>query len=261
MEAIRNTTMAIHRALWEEPITYHKTPPWPCPTCKVGILQLKEDSLHHDQSWASRDARDEPDWDPEWVVGRFSCLLYCNNAKCGEVVSVAGKQGTEWQPTEQDPFCYQTYFMPEYMSPAPDIFPIPEQTPEVVASEIRKAFELFWVDTSASANRIRSSLEILLTIKRVKRHEQTNKGRKSLSLHRRIELFSLKEPELGQSLMAVKWLGNAGSHSSPISRDDIFDGLDILHHTLEVMFNDRTKIIRKLRAEINRRKGPRKPRI
>lgn len=55
-------------------------------------------------------------------------------------------------------------------------------------------------------------------------------------------------------LMAVKWLGNAGSHTSRPTDEDAFDGFELLEHILRERFNP----LGKLTKTINRRNGPQK---
>lgn len=57
-------------------------------------------------------------------------------------------------------------------------------------------------------------------------------------------------------MMAVKWIGNVGSHGAePLSQNDVFDGLDLLEHVLVEVFENRTKNIARLGRDIIRRKG------
>ncbi len=38
--------------------------------------------------------------------------------------------------------------------------------------------------------------------------------RKIYSLHKRIEFFKVKKPDEGDLFMAIKWIGNSGSHKN-----------------------------------------------
>jgi hypothetical protein len=59
--------------------------------------------------------------------------------------------------------------------------------------------------------------------------------------------------------MAVKHLGNAGSHPSvEIDDQDVFDGFDILEHVLIQLYERTDSDLAKMVKEINKRKGPRK---
>jgi hypothetical protein len=85
--------------------------------------------------------------------------------------------------------------------------------------------------------------------------------RDRLPLHARIVNVASRDKALSESLLAVKWLGNAGSHSEELSRDDIFDALDILDIVLDDLFVRHRTRVKKLVAAINKNKGPKaKPR-
>jgi len=56
--------------------------------------------------------------------------------------------------------------------------------------------------------------------------------------------------------MAIKWLGNVGSHGRvELTRDDVADGLDILEHILVESFDRRTERLKRIEREMIRRKG------
>jgi hypothetical protein len=60
-------------------------------------------------------------------------------------------------------------------------------------------------------------------------------------------------------LMAVKHLGNAGSHPGVIVEDkDVFDGLDILERILVECFEKAGSELASMVKEINKVRGPRK---
>jgi hypothetical protein len=250
----------IDRTLWTKSFSKSHVPAWPCPACDVGTLRLVPESLRFEISRASREAMEGEYWEIEWTTGRYSCLFQCRMTNCVEIVSSAGRFGVE-EFYDQDGSPVQIEgFTPEFFSPSPPLFRIPVETPDDVAEEIRRAFQLFWTDKSASANRIRSALELLVTERGVKRFtiDRTKGKRQALKLHNRIDLFRKQEPEIAESLLAVKWLGNAGSHGTEVTADDIFDAMELLQHTLEELYGKRTRRLTGIRKQINQRKGPRK---
>jgi hypothetical protein len=62
-------------------------------------------------------------------------------------------------------------------------------------------------------------------------------------------------------LLAIKWLGNFGSHESAIKSSDIFDAYDIVELVTEDMFARARRQIASLAREINKIKGPRSKRL
>ena len=238
---------------------------WPCPQCSHGALQLRKESLFEGETTESKVSSGDPAWEPEWIDGRFSCMMGCPH--CGGQISVAGKYRVQddryYDEREGGGGEYQSYYRPEFFSESPPLIAVPEETPPEVLEELRGSFRLFWADPSACANRIRSSLEALLTAQRIPltTGRIAAKGRrKFLSLHDRLVRFAAKQPELSEALMAVKWLGNAGSHSSPVTEDDIRDGFEIVELVLDKLYSRREQRVKSLSRAINRRKGPRSAR-
>ena len=60
----------------------------------------------------------------------------------------------------------------------------------------------------------------------------------TLSLHSRIKLLPKKYHDIQDIFMAVKWLGNAGSHSGTVSADDVLDAYELMQKLLAEVFND-----------------------
>ena len=81
--------------------------------------------------------------------------------------------------------------------------------------------------------------------------------RKPLSLHKRIENFRTTHPREADLLMAIKWIGNSGSHTNePLTKDDILDGFEILDHVTISLYETESIRINKLSKKINQRKKP-----
>lgn len=152
---------------------------------------------------------------------------------------------------------YIQYFKPNYFAPHLKIFEIPKDTPEAVLKEVSKSFSLLFCDPSSSANQIRVALEHLLTHLKIKRFT-TNNGRKIfLALHKRIELLPSKYAHIKDIFFAVKWLGNAGSHSNyEVSLDDVLDSYELMNELLVEIFSDNRTKIKSLAQKINKKKGP-----
>ncbi len=76
-------------------------------------------------------------------------------------------------------------------------------------------------------------------------------------LHKRIERFKIKNPEQAESLMAIKWIGNSGSHTSTsLTKDDILDSFEILEYVTTKLYETDTKRITQLTKQINKKKKP-----
>lgn len=149
----------------------------------------------------------------------------------------------------------------------PNIIPIPQQCPALVSSELRACFQLFWLDRAAAANRIRAGVERIMDHFQIPNRGRTAKGKfEKLSLHRRLERFEKSDKTIAARLMAIKWLGNTGSHQSDdVTKDDILDALELLEDALVELFEQRTRRLTALtrgllkRHEPPKRKRPAKP--
>jgi hypothetical protein len=234
---------------------------FPCPTCGKGRLQVMKDKFHHEETKISKQAHHHEAWGAEWISYIYCCLLECTDSSCKDVISSTGHGGLsedyghdhEGNPEVE----YTEYFTPEYFTPNLEIFRIPKETPEEVAEEINKSFSLFFADPGSAANHIRISLEHLLTSLKIKRYTTKNGKRSYLALHKRIELLPTKYDHIRDLFFAIKWLGNAGSHSSTtISKDDVLDSYELMEELLTEIFGARSKKVASLAKRINKNKGP-----
>ena len=140
-------------------------------------------------------------------------------------------------------------------------FAIPRGCPPDVSAELRRAFGLFWSDTQAAANALRAAIELVLDQRSVPRETQTKRGKTSyLPLAGRLKEFRQQEPEFGEMLEAVKWLGNHGSHSKKalIQKKDLFDGFQCISTVIDELYEHRPRReeAAMVAKHINRRRGP-----
>lgn len=240
--------------------TKDSTIDWPCPNCKRNSLQILKEQFWNGQTAESKKMREEEEfWDIEWINLVFSGVLICSN--CSEHITFTGKGNPEPQgfydyELDQMHHQYVEEFVPTFFEPSLNIFEIPEKCPDSVTDEIKNSFKLFWSDLPASANRIRTSLEVLLNEHKVKRFEINGGKRKPISLHKRILIFDNKE--LTDLLMAIKWIGNTGSHLGDLQTIDILEAYKMFEFALNKIYNNQEIEIKKITKEINKRKGTRK---
>ena len=254
--------MSIERKIFKSSFRGKGLTKWNCPTCGKGFLKVKPGTFHSKETRASRRARLSDDWYPEWMEYLYSCLLECNNAVCKDIVSSSGVGSTEQYSVydEEGGECsdYQDYFSPKYFSPHLKIFNYQKNIPDEVTDELDNSFSLFFCDPPSSANHIRMALENLLTHMRINKTVTKNRKRRYLSLHERINSLPQKYHDIQELFTAVKWLGNAGSHSgATVSSDDVLDAYELMEHLLTEIFNEeRKKNLKALAQTINKKKGP-----
>ncbi|MEC9483584.1 MAG: DUF4145 domain-containing protein [Halomonas sp.] len=233
-----------------------------CPSCGKGRLKVKQGSLSHSETSYSKRSHSHEAFDFDWVEYIFSCILECANSNCKEVVATTGSGGVEQYYTQDEngehDVDYDEFFKPMFFYPHLKIFELPSKTPASVSNEINISFSLIFSDPSSSANHIRIALENLLSELKIRRFKTSNGKRKYLNLHQRIDSLPEKYEHVKDLFYAVKWLGNAGSHShQELTFDDVFDAYEIISQILEEVYDDRKKKVASLAKKINKRKGPR----
>lgn len=256
--------MPVERTIYKTPFHKESQPQWTCPACGRGVLEGIKGSFHYGEVKESIDAQEKykDTWDPDQIVFTYSTCLRCTNPQCKEIIASAGTGGVDFEPVydeatgEPNAQDFYNYFLPKYFWPHLNIFNVPKNTPEPIREEINKSFELFFASPSSSSNHIRIALENLLDHLKVKRTELRNKKRVYISLHRRVLLLPQAYSDLKDLLIAIKWLGNTGSHTPVITMDDVMDAYDILEMVINELFEKRASGIKKLAKRINKRKGP-----
>lgn len=249
------------RTIFKLPFTKDGTTRYQCPSCSNGYLNVVDDLFSEKETKRSRDMHGHPEWGPEYFETVYSGVLVCSNTSCKEVVSSSGHGWDEEEYFYDDEGFpdrdYVRYYKPKIFYPHLRPFPIPKDTPDNVVSEIEKSFSLVFSDPSSSANHIRVALEHLLTHMKIKRFSTNNGRRTFLSLHKRIDLLPRKYSEIKDIFLAVKWLGNAGSHSNhSVTLDDVLDSYELTIELLDEIFSKKRKNAKSLAKKINKKKGP-----
>lgn len=242
-------------ALWKQTLSETHAPSWPCPSCIRGTLELAPHSLRYEETAASRAERKSDDWFFEMIDFAFTAWLECK--KCNSKVAVAGNGGVEQYQTGEYEWDYAEYFTPKSFHPGLQLFDVPKECPEHIKTNIAQAFSLYWIDCDASANRLRTALERLMDHLAIPKKRKTKAGSfEVLKLHRRLEIYAQKERALGEQLMALKYLGNSGSHETQVTRDELLDAFEILEHALIEILQSRSKRLLAMAKELSSKHKP-----
>ena len=250
--------MPINRKHFED--GFFRLPAWSCPSCRNGTYSNVKESIQIRETGPSKSAHAHEAWDPDWIEESFVQMMECNS--CGEVAAVAGRASN---------FLHQYYgcdgeiemdlqktLHPCSVIPAPLVFDIPKNAPENLSRELLKAFALLWMDHEACATRIRTCIELFLDDLKIPSTRKNKKGREfEISLHDRIAEYGNIDKDSSEFLLAVKWIGNAGSHAntSSLTRNDLLDVLEILDFVLEETYVGRKKKLSGIAGAINAAKG------
>ena len=234
-------------------------PPWICPTCLAGNLRFIKNNFLRKEDFRSRKNSEEDQFDPSWVTYVFSGLLCCTNDQCREIVSCSGT-GTVERIIFEDEFMqdYQDNFHAKYFEPPLRIINIPTSCPQEVSAPLEESFSMYFISPKATLNNVRIAIEQLLTKIGVKRYS-LNKKRKRilLMLHDRIKLLPVKYEHLKDQMLAVKWIGNVGSHShEDVSSDNVLDTYEMVENILQEIYSPKAKALNQRAKKINKKKGP-----
>lgn len=256
--------MPIDRKLWQDGIGDDYVPAWPCPRCGASSLQVVKDSYQTKVDAETASNWDDDHFDTAQYTGRFSCILQCQRSGCRETCSACGDYSMAGGESDHG-YIEFSWGKPKCVWPAPSMIKIPRKCPLDIAGEVKSAFALYWCDLNSCLNRIRNAIELLLDDLGVSKTSTKNGKRTRLSLHSRIEKLKAKKPKLADicnQMMAVKHLGNAGSHPGVrVEHKDVFDGFDILERVLNYRYGNPDSELAKIVKEINKRKGPRAGRV
>lgn len=224
---------------------------WPiliCPVCHASSL---EPTIDRFESRESLIAKDNEDWEPESTGGYFSGNLACPRSRCGNKYVVAGQWNVDYEEPVADEEKLVEYYSVTYVLPAIPLMDYPENVPDSVREPILAASLVLLSDPSAAANRIRSSIEALLDCQNVRKFPP-GKRTDRLTTHARIQAFQDKKPDVAQHLMAVKWIGNIGSHErDPLPLSLVLDGMEHFARALELLYDPHEKVLERRAAMIN----------
>ena len=245
----------MERYLYTDTFTEEEAPDYLCPRCNKGLLRLNKDTLKSVETVDSKlyQRKEYSEFQDMQMI--FNCMFKCINDKCGEVVACTGHAGVGIErAVDYDDFSqpneYYTYYKPLFFYPNLNLITIPKNTPDDIKKLLNKSFELFFTAPSAAANLVRVSIEEILTDQGV---EKIN------NLHRRIEKLPQKHESLKTKFFAIKWLGNAGSHSGDgITADDAMDAYELVEDLLLKIYGSKDDELNMLASKINTSRGPKK---
>jgi hypothetical protein len=224
----------MNRDLWDRYISQKRFPAFPCPKCKQGALGYDVENMKIIEPPYSKAAHGHEAWDPDWVEERFSVMLQCNLAGCGEVVVVAGETQIDQVVNDDgDGWTYEQMLKPRAVFPCLHIIKLDEDVPKLVQDEIKASFLLFWSDLGASASRLRASVERVLDDFKI---PSTTVSGGFLTLNDRIQQFKKIDPDHAETFDALRFVGNVGAHADNLKREALLDAFEIYEDALEELF-------------------------
>jgi hypothetical protein len=131
--------------------------------------------------------------------------------------------------------------------------------PKALGERIDAAAKILWLDPNAAANRIRAAVEVLIDEQGIPREKTTQSGKVvRLGLDSRIAEFKATLPQHADAadlLLAVKWIGNVGSHEDVLRIPDVLEGVAFLAHALSLIYDTNHGDMEKRASEVTARRG------
>lgn len=222
----------------------------PCPSCQTGLIlpQKNNKDLIRSETSESIEIGTYGGYTQKEYV--FSIHLKCSN--CDETVVASGIYNEDETGNEDIPIA--TSISPKSFIPSLKIIHIPQDVPRNIKQKILESFGLYWNDLGSCANKIRISIEVILNELNIPHHIEKGNKKQHLTLHKRILLYEIDNKEVASYLLAIKWIGNEGSHHSDLNQEDVLNAYEMLEYALEILYDDKSLKLMKLRDQINNSK-------
>jgi hypothetical protein len=225
----------------------------PCPHCG-SVATYQPERTNAFPSHASRGAVEYGGESQDVLQGTMFGECKCNNSDCQECTHFLASYSTGFDDSEE-PTVYPQMFVIKYFLPSIPFLRMPENTPEHVRKLLNRSFAPAFTDCSASGNLLRSSIEVILTDRRVPRFVISKRHRRRLTLHERIHILPTSLATHKERLLAAKWIGNTASHDE-LSVSGLRVGYSIVEDLLEELYGTRAQELDKVIRRINKRRRP-----
>lgn len=256
----------MNRKSWEswEKRNFTKTDPpqYQCPKCQIGFLKIEEIVLKKTEGGKELERIRYPYGIEHLMAGVFKC----RKESCGEIVSFSGlctkdihvQQEVDGEMVEFEADMYE----PKYFYPNLKLFELPKEVSAEVEEQINLSFSHFFNDLSSSANKVRTAIEFILDdVKAPKFKFKIKAGNKKRvyfrTLHGRIVNYKTKRRKVSDLLLAIKFIGNEGSHVGKVELKDILDAYELLYQVIDIIYVKKQQKILEIAKEINEKKKPR----
>ncbi len=235
---------------------FREWPDLPCLICHRGAL---EPSIAEFESKSSADHRIGTETLEGPKRGFFHGDLACSRMPCGNRYVVAGEWTRGSDNPDEDEDDLGTYdpdrfgLTVRHILPPLPLIALPDTSPGKLSALVESASSVLLADPSAASTRIRTAIEALLDEQRIRKTSNSSRSIR-LTTHQRIQLFERKNEAAASQLMAMKWIGNVGSHDGePLPLGWVLDGIECFARAIELIYDPREIELARRAAEINRR--------
>jgi hypothetical protein len=192
-----------------------------------------------------------------YTEGKFACFFECTNTYCSTVAVMSGVATSGYEtyvdPDGEEHMSEEVYFYPKSMTPGPRIIAMPSKVPKSIKDEIAKSFSLLWTDRNSAVNKLRIAVEEILVDHGIERESATGSF---LPLATRLDQAEKMDMVHHDTMVALKDVGNAGSHEVALPLGDLLDAYDIFEDALQDIYGGRKTRLDRIRARLTKPKKP-----
>lgn len=221
--------------------------PWNCPHCNIGKLIAKEENFICRETLILH-----PELEPTLQYSGFFICNCCDNKTFSTGTGIENHYcGGDYEAGDYSEISVIEY-TPQFFSHPVMLFKPPVNTPSKLVDALKRVFSLCWNDIPASCNAIRVMVEMVL---KEKWPDATGSN-----LNRKIEKLQKDESDNSANLdvlahlLALKWLGNSGSHDDQLEERDLAVAFAIIEEVLLLLY-PKTKHVKSFVNMVNTAKG------
>ncbi len=211
---------------------------FPCPDCGA-LLEVTSDDIKAYETKSSEQLQKVYGASPEELDYRFTARLKCPSKQCATDVVCVGAASVDQVPVEDDHgeimnWEWMCFYSPHFFYPNLRMAKIPVNCPDTVKNRMEASFSQFFFSVNGALNELRGALEALLDALDVPRLKADGKR---MVLHDRIESLPAQHSSLQKLFLAMKVLGNSGTHvDDGFEKKDLLDGYQLMEAVLEAIF-------------------------
>lgn len=233
-----------------------------CPHCNKGNLELKKD-LHNTNQYENNHTYMHSNYSKNFsIINQYLAavggLLKCH--RCNDFISFSGEI-YGYLNDSNSKYIYSLNI--KYLNPPINIISIEKIYPEIIQKLLIESFSLYWNHSSSCVNKLRIIVEEILNDFKIPKKRKIKSGKRigkfvNLSAHNRIEILGQKTAykDVSKFLLAIKWIGNEGSHSdADLSIEELLETYNILKKALDLIYLKADEKLKKRVDEINKKRG------
>ncbi len=235
----------------------YKTTDFDCPYCAKSKLapQRKADRklvMINGLSSEHRKYHETSSDGDETEVHTFALALECTNPECRMVTIVVGRLDAYPDYSADLRREYDTTATPRFFYPPVHIVPVPSYIPKDIRGELQRSYALYFADPASAANPLRSAVECFMDVTGTVKECDGQR----LSLHKRLKEFKKVNADIAELLVAVKWLGNDGSHyGHGLTHDDLLKAYEVFLHAMGKWFDNLESRVKGHASSISKGRG------